>query len=59
MRRAHNKIMQGITYRVQAVNPETFKTIEQVFTTSDAALRVRDYLRGKGYTAAVRPKLST
>lgn len=48
-------MMQGIKYRVQAVNPETFKAVDQTFTTSDAALRVRDYLRGKGYTAAVRP----
>lgn len=49
--------MQGIKYRVHAVNPATFKTIEQVFKTSDAALRARNYLQSKGYTAAVRPIL--
>jgi len=40
-------------YRVTAIKHAGLKTIDQTFSTFDAAARARDYLRGKGYTAAV------
>jgi hypothetical protein len=44
----------GIKYTVVAVNLETSKHITQTFNTSAAALKIRDLLSSRGYTAAVR-----
>lgn len=46
--------MQSIKYTLSAIKRDLTNVHAQTFTTAEAALKARDYLRSKGYVATIK-----